>query len=37
LRPFVVDGGGDGPGPSSGFGEVDGGGFLGPQHGLASM
>jgi hypothetical protein len=34
---FVVDGGGDGSGPSSGFGEVDGDGSLCPQHGLASV
>jgi hypothetical protein len=33
----MVDGGGDGPGPSSGFGEVDGGGSLRPQCGLASV
>jgi hypothetical protein len=31
----VFDGGDDGFGPSSGFGEVDGGGSLRPQRGLA--
>jgi hypothetical protein len=33
----MVDGGGDVPGPSSGFGEVDGGGSLHPQRILVSM
>jgi hypothetical protein len=32
---IVVDGSGDGFGLSSSFGEVDGGGSLYPQHGLA--
>jgi hypothetical protein len=36
-RPFIVDGEGDGPAVSSGFGEVNGGGSLCPQHGLVSM
>jgi hypothetical protein len=36
-RPFVVDGGGDGLGLSSGFGEVDGDVSFHPQHGLALM
>jgi hypothetical protein len=34
---FMVDGDGDGFGSSSGFGEVDGGGSLHPQRGLASV
>jgi hypothetical protein len=29
-HPFEVDGGGNGPGPSSGFGEVDDGGSFHP-------
>jgi hypothetical protein len=36
-RTFVVDGGNDGFGSGSGFGEVVGGGSLRPQHGLASV
>jgi hypothetical protein len=34
---FMVDGGSDGSGSSLGFGEVDGGGLLHPQRGLASV
>jgi hypothetical protein len=34
---FMVDGGGSDSGPSSGLGEVDGGGSLRPQRGLASV
>jgi hypothetical protein len=33
----MVDGDGDGSGLSSGYGEVDGGGLLRPQRGLASV
>jgi hypothetical protein len=33
-RTFMVDGGGNGSGPSSGFGEVDGGSSLRSQRGL---
>jgi hypothetical protein len=36
-RPFMVYGGSNGPGLSSVFGEVDGGGLLHPQLSLVSM